>query len=554
MAAQLRKPWVYAEQTLETFMQFLHSIPMNQRKYAWASRLVEQLLNDIHEEFVKGEMVFQLGEIALLVDESEGKLRVSEIYDGQCRVLTCTVLLHALGQNQHVSTRDKFKIEDLLTMEPVHKTTDPKKVSKLTCVNPHDQTALTDILNGVPEPKVVNSNLYNTYRVCVKYCEENLGSPEQAQAYLRYIRFNVVCSAYTYSSPEYIAKRFEQLNDRGCPLTCLDMVKNNVMVRMPDDKKFQIFERWVDLTKLAGKTSKFFDLSIKIYTGTFTDRKIVSTDYRAIYESKTKTDVEASCEKFLDVVQSMVNLYKELENDSIGQFLFEAGVEWEMLKYVVLPLFHTTQKIDAGFLDMIVRNTLRMSTIDSTSAKWTRKKNCGRLCRIANNIIASKNPLETATCSVKQLLIDHEKSHPLVGAEYQTHLETFSFSTPQKYAKLKTLFRYCEARVNTDAHTVPTLANTTIEHITPRSENAVHSFFLGNMCLLEPKKSANGHKGNSALGAKPFSAKKESYSESAFKMTRDIAGKFQDFGFDQAKQRTLDCAAHITKLTRINNN
>ena len=47
--------------------------------------------------------------------------------------------------------------------------------------------------------------------------------------------------------------------------------------------------------------------------------------------------------------------------------------------------------------------------------------------------------------------------------------------------------------------------------------------------MIEKKNSKNGHKGNSALGCKPYTDKKNHYNESSSKITRLIARDYSNF-------------------------
>ena len=49
------------------------------------------------------------------------------------------------------------------------------------------------------------------------------------------------------------------------------------------------------------------------------------------------------------------------------------------------------------------------------------------------------------------------------------------------------------------------------------------------MTLLEGKNSENGHKGNSSLGAKSYSNKKNEYEKSSSMITRDVAKEYDIF-------------------------
>lgn len=69
------------------------SIPNYQRPYKWTIKNVQQLIDDLLQNFREGEKIYRIGTIVLNKDKDR-----SEIVDGQQRLITLSLLLHKLGK------------------------------------------------------------------------------------------------------------------------------------------------------------------------------------------------------------------------------------------------------------------------------------------------------------------------------------------------------------------------------------------------------------------------------------------------------------------------
>ena len=70
------------------------SIPNYQRPYKWTIKNVQQLIDDLLQNFREGKKIYRIGTIVLNKDKDR-----SEIVDGQQRLITLSLLLHKLGKD-----------------------------------------------------------------------------------------------------------------------------------------------------------------------------------------------------------------------------------------------------------------------------------------------------------------------------------------------------------------------------------------------------------------------------------------------------------------------
>ena len=126
------------------------TIPMNQREYAWGKEEISRFLNDMINTYERFEHNEFMGSI-INYQHSNG----NDIYDGQQRILTTTLILYTIGS---LSSKVKSKTDPLLSVDTdiddltpqQQEMKDKMKVSiipKIFCVNPYDMKALVNIIN-----------------------------------------------------------------------------------------------------------------------------------------------------------------------------------------------------------------------------------------------------------------------------------------------------------------------------------------------------------------------------------------------------------------------
>ena len=71
------------------------SIPNYQRPYKWTIKNVQQLIDDLLQNFREGKKIYRIGTIVL--NKNKDCSEISEIVDGQQRLITLSLLLHHLG-------------------------------------------------------------------------------------------------------------------------------------------------------------------------------------------------------------------------------------------------------------------------------------------------------------------------------------------------------------------------------------------------------------------------------------------------------------------------
>lgn len=581
------KPYTTNQESWNTILQKKLRIPMNQREYSWEEEEITKFLDDIFKIYEEDKYVEKMGSIINLNYNSG-----NDIYDGQQRILTTILILNVIGC---LSPKLKSKIKQLLTVdteidELTHEQEQIKEkcnvniIPKIYCINPFDMEGLVNIFNNKIKSWVeylyniddfdlfdedeeyickecnnkiskksdfkkhimskhnyikppTNTKIHNAfieiynYFVLKKYDEQSL-----IKLY-KFILNDIDIQYYDCNDPEYVSRIFDWENNRGKTVEELDIIKNPILVKIPDDKKVEIYERWEFLKHKNNNIyknnfgQKIFDVAIQLYNNEI-KRKINHEElFKPIIDSE---DTYREINKFFQIVEKIFEIMDKISNDKFGRIINNTSricLNWEAYMWCLLPIFYKTNNINTDLIKLMTKWYFRNIQFKT--------RNFNNLC-YSNEFIKITNELlkdihydyykEIRDClrKNKDIVINDEN--------YIRELSHMNF----KSTNATHLLLFYETCINTDLHIVP--LEYTLEHIYCQKDkaNLLNQSLMnniGNLTLIEGKNSDNGHKGNSSLGSKSYVKKKKSYDESSSKITRNISENYETFEEDNIIER-----------------
>jgi uncharacterized protein with ParB-like and HNH nuclease domain len=251
-----------------------YHIPKYQREYTWGRNEWEQLLNDIDEN----DAGYFMGSIICIDDNSElgpGESRIYEVVDGQQRLTTISLLLMAIYssfldlQDEMNDDVDEEDLEDFkLTLSNIRKQLILKKASVNSkeygyfkektkyCflrVQPSTQRHnYSDYLHILNELDLLKGNLkskfcgirriYKAYDYFYQHIPENLEGLNELLHKINSLKF--IHIAVSSSSDAFTL--FESLNNRGVPLSVMDIIKNKMLANLEKQHKMNIDDAYED--------------------------------------------------------------------------------------------------------------------------------------------------------------------------------------------------------------------------------------------------------------------------------------------------------------------
>ena len=259
-----------------------YHVPKYQREYTWGRNEWEQLLNDIEEN----DIGYFMGSIICIDDNNElgpGESRIFEVVDGQQRLTTLSIVLMAIYKRlleleESLADEDEEEKDDYrlllsnIRKQLVHKKANINKTEAgyfqdksnktkycFLRVQPSTQHSnLNDYFHILNELKLINGDfkskfcgvrrLYKAY----SYFYNNMPAAyNEIQEILHKINsLKFIHISVTSSSTAFVL--FESLNNRGVPLSAMDIIKNKMLAHLEKQHNMDIedaYDEWQRLLK-----------------------------------------------------------------------------------------------------------------------------------------------------------------------------------------------------------------------------------------------------------------------------------------------------------------
>lgn len=278
-------------------MQFV--IPVFQRDYSWTESQCEQLWSDILQ-VAEGDNTAGhfLGSVVYVAtgDTSAGFTRWLLI-DGQQRMTTLALLMTALRDhirqsgwkgNEDDPTAKKIDAYFLKNLEE-----EGNRHHKLV-LRRHDQGTLQALLDDKELPEESSERIKENY----EYFREQLDDADPAKVYKGIGRLVVVDVTLDRGAddPQLI---FESLNSTGMDLSQSDLIRNFILMRLPEKEQTQLYETyWSKIENLFRSAESTFDAFVR--------------DYLALKTQASKQ------EKAKEIYQAFRRNFKQLVQDAGG--------------------------------------------------------------------------------------------------------------------------------------------------------------------------------------------------------------------------------------------
>ena len=225
-------------------------IPKHQREYAWKREQVEELLNDL----LGNQEGYFLGTI-LCVNKTKDALEEStlEIIDGQQRFTTISLLYAAIYKRYSEMNKDddefiteKVNLKNRLMIKS--KKNEIKLILSSQNNNFEDYKAILNEIGIYNDPafkkpaNLGNRRIYKTYNYIIK--QLSTMSDDEIRSFLDKINSAVIVKieVSNYSDAYTL---FESLNNRGLPLSAMDLIKNNLLSEI--DKRYKMNKSSIDM-------------------------------------------------------------------------------------------------------------------------------------------------------------------------------------------------------------------------------------------------------------------------------------------------------------------
>jgi len=306
------------QELLNIDQNVVYQVPRYQREYSWQKSQWDQLFDDLIEsDRSQGHFLGTIICVNQSVDTTDAS--VLELIDGQQRMTTLSLLLAALlkALNAHGSDLDDEGRADVVNLR--RHMAYSKNPPRPRLIPQHQNRNHDDYLNvladagtGVkaPEvPNVGNRRIMKAYRHFQARIASVVGDAtgEEAAAtildILEKVRRAIIVKIEVGSASDaYVL--FESLNNRGLPLTPIDLIKNTLLASIDtdgDEGIDEVFEAWTNLLENLGDSynvqERFFRQFYAAFSSALPTVQGVSAITRSnlirVYEVLIKDDRDA---------------------------------------------------------------------------------------------------------------------------------------------------------------------------------------------------------------------------------------------------------------------
>jgi uncharacterized protein with ParB-like and HNH nuclease domain/predicted transport protein len=241
-------------------------IPVFQRDYSWTETQCEQLWDDVTRiGSSESDKKHFLGSLVYVATErTTSAFGQWLLIDGQQRLTTLTLLLAAL--RDHIRETEWTGDDDGPTAKRIeayflkNMLEDGPRSHKLV-LRRHDQATLHALIDNTDHPAEPSERISDNY----SYFREQIASANPAQVYRGVGRLVVVDVTLDRQNddPQLV---FESLNSTGIDLSQSDLIRNYILMRLPETEQTQLYEAyWSKIEGLFRGSEKTFDAFVRDY-------------------------------------------------------------------------------------------------------------------------------------------------------------------------------------------------------------------------------------------------------------------------------------------------
>ena len=220
-----------------------YQVPDYQRPYSWDKEHISELIDDLTSAYTDNcQEEYYCGSLVLVKNEKDNRY---DIIDGQQRITTFTILACVIRDlyNNDLNTKSKTYICKTIQDEF---DSDKRRLRFLT--NEQKQIDFEEtILKGIKFEEIVkkekqfinNRYLQNAYYIKLFLAEKLNNYKININEFVSWLYEKVVLTVITTPNVDSAIKIFNVLNDRGMPLSPMDILKSSLMrnIKQPEDAK-----------------------------------------------------------------------------------------------------------------------------------------------------------------------------------------------------------------------------------------------------------------------------------------------------------------------------
>lgn len=314
-------------------------VPRYQREYTWGHTHWEDIFDDI----LDNDPGYFLGSI-ICINKSNDTLAVQqlEVVDGQQRLTTISLLFSAIYRTlkEHADKLDEEQKSELINLKRmlVLKKDNGKLRLALQKTNNNDddyraklsEVGITDSYEV--KPYAGNRKIFRAFKYFQDRIESLIDSSEQSLTKIlellekvngaSMVKIEVESHAHAYTL-------FESLNNRGMPLTAIDLIKNKLLAKLDECDK--------------GRADHYFDIWNKLLNCLGDDNAIQERFFRHYYNAY-RSELRSIASVPVATRSNLIHIYEKLINQDAKIFIDKISMAGQ--NYSILLLNNQNEKLN----------------------------------------------------------------------------------------------------------------------------------------------------------------------------------------------------------------
>lgn len=445
-----------------------YQVPNYQRPYSWNKENISELLDDLFTAYENSRTEeYFCGSIVLVENKSDGR---NDIIDGQQRFTTFTIFIcfiKSLFFNQLTN-----KNKDIIN-EAIHdryedskfrlrfRTDDKNENDYEQSIVLKDGIQFDDSIKENQIEKKVKNNRYLQNAYYIKYFFENLISrPENLDIndFVDFLMNQVVFTVIKSKDTSNAIRIFNVLNDRGMPLSPIDILKSNLMTSLDVEDRKTFKAKWDSINEKVNHRFDFEDMlqSYLYYKIASNPRKRIDEELLDIYKKENVDSLSA-----INEISRFSDSYLEVM-ESADKYIY-------ILKYLRHTIYWTTILSAAKYLNYSDFEQLKKNLAAYYFQNWLAGATIARIKQTSFNII-SEIKKKSSVKKIRDLLKNNLEKYKTTQ-DYRTNLESENVYHFNWCKSVLFVYEYFSTD-NDNANFLPLDKNIWIEHILPETVNS----------------------------------------------------------------------------------
>ena len=244
---------------VENCFKNFYVVPDYQREYVWTEVQINQLLDDIYEEFdFNPNKEYFIGS-TVVFKNNDG---FYELIDGQQRTTSIFLIICAFKKIYREREIDTDTIERMIKDKTVNSLGDSVDWYKLELQYKDSSNILSKIANNLERPENLTGSaerLYNAYENVISFLKNRFKEdedPVQLKKFFVYIFRKLKFIQIETPEINDALKIFETINERGVGLNPMDLLKNLLFRQVNRNDFNSLKDKWKTLIKLLEKNNE----------------------------------------------------------------------------------------------------------------------------------------------------------------------------------------------------------------------------------------------------------------------------------------------------------